>query len=43
MAANVMAGVSLDTMSGDDITISADGTKIAIVLPATTLYEPQID
>jgi hypothetical protein len=43
MSANVMAGVSLDDMAEDSITISADGTQISIVLPETMLYEPQID
>ena len=43
MSAKVMAGVAMDDISTNGVEISADGTRVTIVLPDTQLYAPQID
>jgi hypothetical protein len=43
MSAKVMAGVVMDDISANGVEISADGTRVTIILPDTQLYAPQID
>ncbi len=43
MSAKVMAGAVMDDISANGVEISADGTRVTIILPDTQLYAPQID